>query len=62
MIKIVLFVVGIIVVWLIITQPDTSAPVIGAIIKNLGAFAQDVLTAFIKFISNVSTLISKEVK
>lgn len=57
--KLVLLVIGAIVVWLMITQPDTSAPIVAAVLRNTGTFLQEVLTALVKLISAVSGTIKE---
>ena len=55
--KLVLFVIAAIVAWLMITQPDTSGPIVGEILRATGAFLQDVLLAVLKLLGQISDIV-----
>ena len=58
MIKIALFVGVVIVGWLIISQPDTSGPIVGEVIKYGAVLVQEWVTALLEFLGKVTSLLS----
>lgn len=56
LIKIFIFVIGVVIAWVIITQPATAAPFVAGVVKDLALFLQVVLGGLVDLVKQVISL------
>lgn len=54
--KIIAFVLAILIIWIIITKPDTAAPFVAGMVKDVAVFLQVLFTALLALLRSIITL------